>query len=60
MNCGDGGLRACRSGLSGVLEDLYGFLSTSDFQQTEKTEARDKTDALLRVTHNFFRKLTTA
>ncbi len=47
MNCGDGGLRACRSGLSGVLEDLYGFLSTSDFQQTEKTEARDKTDALL-------------
>lgn len=43
----DGGPRACRSGLSGVLEDLYGSLSTSDFYQIEKAGAGDKMDVLV-------------
>lgn len=41
------GREAYRSGLTGVLEDLHGFLSSLDFHQMKKAGARDKMDALL-------------
>ena len=41
------GREAYRGGLTGVLEDLHGFLSSFDFHQMKKAGAMDKMDALL-------------